>query len=507
MVSVQAPQNPDPATLSARLPAFAWRPVTAVAALTAAYLLATSARYGYHRDELYFLEAGRHLAWGYDDQPPLTPLLMRGETALFGTAVAAVRIVPLLCSLGMVYLAAACARELRGTRAAQVIAAAATAATPMALFLGHIFVTATVDFLVWSVILWLVLRWLRTRQDRLWPVIGAVAGLGLLNNNLVAGLAAILVIGALISGPRELFANRWVWSAAAIAVLLWLPYLIWQGQHGWPEAKMMGHISGQSDERANLLPFQLEAATGATPIWIAGLWRLLRGAQTRPYRMLAWAYPLLLALLAITGGKRYYPDGFLPLLFGAGSVAVVDWLRRGRERVRAAWLWASVALTAVTTALLVTPALPVRTFVAWGFININKENGETIGWPSLVATTAGAYATIPPQQRPRAVILAENYGDAGALAHFGPGAGLPFAYAPHDGYQRFGVPTDAQDGPVVAVGFRGDQAPDFLTGCVQAGVVDNGLKADNQEQGVPIWVCSGPHQPWSRLWPTLVHYS
>ncbi|NUR57648.1 MAG: hypothetical protein HOV87_02910 [Catenulispora sp.] len=503
MVSAQAPLNPD----SAALPTFAWRPVTAVAALAAAYLAATSARYGYHRDELYFLEAGRHLAWGYDDQPPLTPLLLRGETAVFGTSVPAVRIVPLLCSVGMVFLAALCARELRGTRAAQVIAAAATAATPMTLFLGHIFVTATVDFLVWSVILWLVLRWLRTRQDWLWPVIGAVAGVGLLNNNLVAGLAAVLVVGALISGPRDLFGNRWVWAAAAIAVVLWLPYLLWQGQHGWPETKMMGHISGQSDERANLLPFQLEAATGTTPIWVAGLWRLLRGAETRPYRMLAWAYPLLLALLAVTGGKRYYPDGFLPLLFGAGSVAVVDWLGRGRERVRAAWLAAAVVLTAVTTAVLVTPALPVRTFVSSGFMNINKENGETIGWPELVHTAAEAYGTIPAEQRPRAVILAENYGVAGALAHFGPGYRLPFAYAPHNGYQRFGVPHDDQDGPVMVVGFRSDQAPDFLAGCERRGVVDNGVGAKNQEQGVPIWVCSGAHEAWSRLWPTLVHYS
>ena len=96
-----------------RFPALAslW-PVLLVAGLMVVALLAVSGAYGFHRDELYFIVAGRHPAFGYPDQPPLTPLLSAASVALLGLSPTAVRVLPALAMGLVVVLTALMARDL-----------------------------------------------------------------------------------------------------------------------------------------------------------------------------------------------------------------------------------------------------------------------------------------------------------------------------------------------------------------------------------------------------------
>ena len=487
----------------------AWGPIAAAVAASTAVLMATAGRYGYHRDELYFLQASRHLAWGYVDQPPLTPAMVRLETALFGDSVRAVRIAPTLCAAGMILIAALTARELAGddshrSRRAQTAAVSCTAPTVLVLFGGHLFVTATPNILIWSVLLLLLTRWLRTRDDCLLPLTGAVAGVGMLNNNLIALLMLALLTAVVVIGPRGVFLQPRFWLGVLLAFTLWAPNLIWQATHHWPQLTMARAISAD-DARADIFPFQIEAAFFLTPVWVAGWWRLARGSG--PYRPLALGFCLVVTLVLAADGKPYYPAGYYPFLLGAGATAVVDWLdcapTHPARRRRRALFGGGVALTAAVTLLVGPPVLPLSAYSS--VAGINKENGETVGWPELAHTVAMVYRSLPPAQRSRTSVVAEDYGEAGALAHYGPALGLPTPYADHDGYARFGIPS--LSGTTIAVGYQPSDLSPYWMRCAIKARIRNNAGLVNTEYGRPVLVCTDQRASWPTIWRALAHYS
>jgi 4-amino-4-deoxy-L-arabinose transferase-like glycosyltransferase len=291
-----------------RLPRLAGGPVAGVAGCVAAVLVATTGRYGYHRDELYYLAAGRHLAWGSPDQPPLVALVAGLSWRVAPGSVVVLRLPSAFAAAAVVALAGLLARELGGQRAAQWLAAVSMAVAALLLGAAHLLSTTTFDLLAWALLLWLVVRVLRTGNQRLWVVAGVVAGIGLLNKDLVAFLIAAVAAGVAVAGPRRIFASPWLWIGGTLAAVLWAPYLLWQARHGWPELEVSRAIaagrSGTSAPRALFVPFQLGLVSPfLAPIWIAGLLRLFRDPALRWCRAVGWAYLLLAAVFLALGGK------------------------------------------------------------------------------------------------------------------------------------------------------------------------------------------------------------
>ncbi|HSP73497.1 MAG TPA: glycosyltransferase family 39 protein [Gaiellaceae bacterium] len=242
-----------------RLRPIAWRPLLIVFAGQAALLLATANRYGYHRDELYFRVAGRHLQWGYPDQPPLTPLLGRVSEAIFGETPRGLRVVSVLAMVACALLAALIARELGGGAAAQTVAAVCFAASGFALAVGHLLSTTTFDVLAWTVLGWLFVRLLRTGDERLWLLLGLTSGIGLLNKHLVLLFWISIAVGILAARRLDLLRSRYVPAGAAVALLLWTPNLVWQARHGWPQITLARQIAREEPtaNRIALLPLQV----------------------------------------------------------------------------------------------------------------------------------------------------------------------------------------------------------------------------------------------------------
>ncbi|MEV6973068.1 glycosyltransferase family 39 protein [Kitasatospora sp. NPDC093806] len=486
---------------------FAWKPVAAVTAAVTAVQLALSGRYGFHRDELYFLLAGRHPDWGYVDQPPLTPLLGRASTALFGDGPAGLRAVSVLLCAATVVLVALLARELGAGWGGQLLAAGSAACSAFVLAVGHLLNTATFDLFGWLAVCLLALRLLRTGDGRWWPAVGAATGLALLNKDLVLLLAAALVPAVLITGPRRVLRGWWPVAGAAVAVAVALPDLWWQAAHGWPQLTVAGGIS-ERDGLANRLlfvPMQiLYLSPVLVPVWLAGFRRLRHDADSAWARPFALAYPVLCGLVVAVGGKPYYALPALLVLTAAGCEPVARRLAAaGPRRIRS--FATALAFGAAVNLVVTLPVLPARLTPAVN--RLYAEQGEQIGWPELADAAARGWDAIPPDRRDRAVLFAADYGEAGALAAYGPVRGLPAPYSGHMSLADWGPPPDRLDGPVLLVhpdGFPG--AERHFTDCRVVARVDNGHGVPNQEQHAPVLLCSGTDRPWSVLWPELRHY-
>ena len=482
------------------------RPLLAIAAAVAALLVATSWRYGYHRDELYFIVAGKHPDWGYPDQPPLTPILARLMDLAGGGSLVVLRLPSALAGGATALLAGMTARELGGRTRAQIVAAACAAVSATTLVTGHIVSTTTYDVLFSALVCWLLARAVRTRENWLLLPAGLALGLGLLNKSLVGVLVAALAVGVLVAGPRRWARSGWLATGALVAAVCLAPYLVWQALNSWPELDMAGSIADGGDQggRLGFVPFQLLLVSPVlAPVWISGLVWLLRSGPGRPFRFFGIGYLVLAAVFLVAGGKAYYLAGMYPVLLAAGAVVVDGWLRErpARSRLLAAALGLSLVVSAVV-GLAVLPARALGPVLA-----VNPDAGEQVAWPRYVGQIAGVWNGLTSSQRETGLVLTQNYGEAGAVDRYGPALGLPPAYSGHNGFADWAVPS-GQAGPIVLVGYAEDSERGRLFGsCQQLATLDNGLGLDTEEQGMPVWVCGQPARPWADTWDDVRHLS
>lgn len=485
-------------------PAIAWPGLAAIAGGFAVLLVATSGGYGYHRDELYFIEAGGHPALGYTDQPPLVPLLAHALDEFFGHSLVWLRVPSALAGAVTVLLCGLMAREFGDSRRAQLLASACFAVSSIALAVNHLLSTTTFDLLVWALLSWLLIRGLRDR-NRSWIPLGLVAGLGLEVKTLVVFFLLAVVVSILAAGPRDVFRSRSLWLAAGVALLIWSPNLWWQASHGWPQLELSGAIasgsSGTSEPRWLFLPYQLLLISPVLfPMWFAGWWRLATAKALAPYRMFAVAYVVLAVAFLVTGGKPYYLAGMYPVLLAAGAAPVLDWAARGSRRLRSGLLAAAVVLTLAVSCVLFLPVVPADRLADTPVVAVNYDAGETVGWPALAEAIGQAVDELPPDERQAAVVLAGNYGEAGAVERFRPG--LAPVYSGHNGYWEWGPPPADTD-EVIAVGYDEADLRAWFGEVRRVGTIDNTVGLDNDEQGQAVWACRGPRQTWSELWPQL----
>ena len=467
--------------------------------------------YGFHRDELATLTDSQRLAWGYVAYPPVTPLLGRIGLELFGVTPLAVRWIAALAQAGIVILTALMARDLGGSRAAQVVAAAAVAVAPVSILHGVLFQYVTFDMFWWVLLGWLAIRLVRSNDPRWWLAIGAVIGAGMMTKYTMIFLVAGIVAGVLCTRVRRQLRSPWLWAGVALSLVIFLPNFLWQIRHEFISLDFLQHIH-ERDVRIGRTAgyFNGQLTTGANPltipIWIAGLWFLTLSRRGAQYRILAFLWVVPFLLFALAEGRAYYMAGAYPLLLAAGSVAwgLLYASRIGWQRHLLATITTIALLIGAAGAGYVLLPLDAVNSAQWHASADAHDNFvEQIGWDDLVDTVARVYESLPEEERRHTGILTGNYGEAGAIQLLGREHGLP---EPISGINSFWLRGYGNaPSTVILLGRDMEDATRIFEQCTVAEQITNRFGVENEESRdhPDVILCRTPRAPWPEIWPHL----
>ena len=398
----------------------------AAAAIVIVLHLATNGTLGFHTDELYYLDCGRHPAFGYVDFPPIVPLLARLETGLLGVTPWALRILPSIVSGLLVALFGAYVRRLGGSLWLQGIALVAAIAAPYIVGSGDVFQTVIFDLAAWMTAMYWFLCVVIDRRPRYWIFLGITLGIGLEVKFTIIGLIAAIVIATILTPSLRKERTRYPWIAAAIALVIWAPNLVWQVLNGFPTLTYVVNHQGSGGGVAINLVFLALYVSLLLPLWIAGMISLFRSPLLRPIAI-ACALPLLLFTFV---GKSYYAAGTIPVVIAQGLMALSRLeQRRLRRALNVAVVVASV-LSFAALAQLILPITPANRLHETGLDAKSEVFADSVGWDDVANQVTQIYRNLPAAERSSTVIISAYYGIPGALAIYENPADLPGVMSP-----------------------------------------------------------------------------
>ena len=501
-----------------------WSSGPALVAYVASALLVlhllTASRYGYFGDEMYHLACSEHLAWGYVDQPPLIALVAWLVRHTLGTSLLAIRFVPALAGAATVLVTAAIARELGGGRFAQTLAALGVACSSVYLILNYLFTMNAWEPLLWAASVYVVIRIIKTGNQKLWLWFGLLSGIGLENKYSMAVFGFGVVVGLLLTPERKALAHKWIWLAGALAFVIFLPNLLWNFQHHFPFLELMRNIRASGRDvvlgPGQYLLQQILIMNPLTfPVWLAGVVYLFFARNARPYRLLGWAFLAVFATFFVMHGKDYYTSPVYPIALAAGAVALEAASRSRRGLwARAVFvillLGATAAIIPLNLPLLSPPHLgryveefplkPQASEKAHARAELPHYFAWQFGWPEMVQAVSRAYHSLPPDQQAKTAIIGNNFAESGAIDLLGPKYGLPKSIGVHQSYWVWG-PRNYTGEIMIVLGDRPEELAQWCNNVEVVAELNNPYESAFERH--PVLLCRGLKQNLQQVWPKL----
>ncbi len=472
-------------------------------------------QWSFHRDELLYLALGRNMDWGYASVPAGIGFWAWVSDAVLGGSVHAVRLISTVFGTATVLITGLMAQEMlpkthaNGRFAMLLVGLAGLTAgaylRPCMLFMPVVF-----DIFYWSLLCWLLLKYINTEKTGWLLGFGAAAGLGLLNKYTVFIFLFALLPGLVFTPLRRVFVERKLYVAALIALLILSPNIFWQAERGFPVFRHMSELAESQFAHVSIGGFlgdQLDFFLPVLPVWLCGLYFLCFKKAASRWRVFGWMYLMVLAVLMFFSAKSYYTLGVYPVLVAAGA-AFLQNLTDSRMR----WLRVALPLCIGLLGIISIPAsLPLfppeqeAQFVQklkavpgldgllrWEdgrYYALPQDFADMLGWEELAQKTADTWQKIPDPST--AAIYAEHYGQAGAIEHFGRKHDLPRVLSFSDNY-RYWLPERLPDDFQTLIYVNnelGDDMPGFFQHIEKVWELDMPL---SRQHGDQIYLCRSP---------------
>ncbi len=414
--------------------------------------------YGLHRDEYLYIAEGDHLSWGYLEVPPMIAVLGKLATTILGNNPFAVRFLPMLIGAISIYLIGMMVCEMGGKRWAQLLAAGAFLFSPAYLGSNNLFQPVSFNQFCWLLSAYWVVRIIRTEEPRYWYYLGITAGLGFLTKYSIVFFLLSLAGAFFLTPERRMLRSKHPYLAVGLALLIAAPNLYWQHAYDWPVLRHMQELARTQlvymTPADFLLPQFLFHWSGVL-VWIVGLWGLMRIPVLKKFRVLGWAYVLVLLLLLALSGKAYYTLGAYAMLIAAGAVVWEQWLGK-----RALLL---LPIILVLNAGIIPYGLPLMsvekmeqycaymkdTYGVSGPLrwedgqerSIPQDFSDMHGWQELPGKVAAFYHSLPDSVRNKTLLYGGSYGHAGVLNFYREKYDLPECYSFNSSFVMW-VPED-----------------------------------------------------------------
>ena len=388
------------------------------------------------RDEYLYLSYAQHMDWGYMEAPPLISIFSWLSFKL-GNSMAVVRFWPAFVGALNIVLIGKMVLRLGGKTFACLIACLGFLVAGY-LRVGILLQPNFLEVFCWTWSAYFLISLIKTDQPKYLYWLAVSLAIGFLAKYSVLFFIIAIIVGFLLTPNRKWFANKHLYFAFVLALIIAAPNLWWQYQHRFPVIHHMKLLQEQQLENLNRSDFIINQFLITLPcffVWIAGLWYAFFTKQGKPLRLFGWTYMALFTLLLILHGKPYYTIGIYPMLLVLGALHLEN-VTTGRSLK-----WLRIALPAFMI-ILCLPLLPVLLpllspkklgafyiekgldkagILKWEEKDDNalpQDFADMLGWKEITEKVARVYNSFPDSVKAKTFIYCRNYGQAGSVNYF-----------------------------------------------------------------------------------------